>query len=293
MRRAPGQADANRDAIEKLTGRVDALTKSVERVAELDSKVTALQGDMKGLLSWKEQHQKSHIALTEGVHAVEGWKEQASSSLYQFVSLSRFDAFVASRFAETEVRAQQCVSQATFDAYVSKMEAAGFKPGPAGLDSDMPQTRCTGTSRLASELDAVGAVANAAKRNVAGRSASASSAHSVVNVDDPAGSVPAESSPRSPGAQAFGSLLPPAPLTWLALPPAPEDPWTDDAISVLMDVWSSHLDARLQQWMNKHGGMEFSATASQLARSPLSDDKRSGIVAIVRGAKTPPEFSPI
>ena len=97
----------------------------------------------------------------------------------------------------------------------------------------------------------------------------------------------AESAPQSPGTPAFGSLLPPAPLTWLSLPPASEDPWTDDATSVLMDVWSSHMDAHLQQWMNKHGGMEFSATVSQLACGPMWENKRSGIVAILRGAKTP------
>ena len=74
-----------------------------------------------------------------------------------------------------------------------------------------------------------------------------------VYVDEPSESVPAELTPRSPGAQSFGSLLPSAPLTWLTLPPTAEDLWTDDAISVLMDVWSSHLDAELQQWMNKHG----------------------------------------
>ena len=54
-----------------------------------------------------------------------------------------------------------------------------------------------------------------------------------------------------------------------------------------MDVWTSHMDSRLQQWMSKHGASEFAATAHDLARSRMSDTKCSGICAILRGARTP------
>ena len=57
---------------------------------------------------------------------------------------------------------------------------------------------------------------------------------------------------------------------------------------MLMDVWPAYMDSRLQQWMAKHVGVEFSATANDLAHQPMSDTKRHGIVAVLRGARTPP-----
>ena len=88
---------------------------------------------------------------------------------------------------------------------------------------------------------------------------------------------------------------PPSPIStptrttgWLSLPPDSTDPWEEEALKVLVDVWSTHMNSRLQQWMAKHGGVELSATANDLARQPMSNTKRRGIVAVLKGTRTPP-----
>ena len=71
MHRAPQQADANKAAIDDLSYRVDALSKSVEVVSTLDSKVTTLQQDMKGLMQWKTGQSFSHSKLQAQVQGME------------------------------------------------------------------------------------------------------------------------------------------------------------------------------------------------------------------------------
>ena len=302
MRRAPQQADANKAAIDSLSSRVDAMTKSFESVAALESSVSDLQSDMRSLISWRSQQAQAQAQLETRVTTMESWRSTASSTLTQCVGVSRFEAFLASRFAETERKAQESLPRSDFDAYVARMETAA-RPSkhraasspPAG-DAAMTPVRSTGSSRIASELDTAGEVAASAKRNVARRAgvidADAPSSSSTESPMRPPASKPGVDSllnpatPSTPGAAAFNNLSPPP--AWLMLPPEASDPWEDEAISVLMDVWSTHMDSRLQQWSAKHGGVELGATAAQLARQPMSESKRSGIVAVLRGAKTPP-----
>ena len=109
------------------------------------------------------------------MQAVESWKQDATVQLPLSVTLSRFDAFVASRFADTEKSAHGCLSrsmfdewvktrdepvehkanhavpQSKFDEYVALMDAARNKP--AAQDQDMAPARSTGASPVASELD--------------------------------------------------------------------------------------------------------------------------------------------
>ena len=83
-------------------------------------------------------------------------------------------------------------------------------------------------------------------------------------------------------------MPPPASDTpWLRLAPENADPWGDEALDVLLDVWTSHMDSRLQQWAGKHATQELAATAGELARAVMSPTKRSGICAILRAARTP------
>ena len=51
MRRVPQQADANKIAIDQLSLRVDALSKSVDKVNALDVEVSGLRTDVQSLMS--------------------------------------------------------------------------------------------------------------------------------------------------------------------------------------------------------------------------------------------------
>ena len=196
MRRAPQQADANKVAIDKLSLRVDALSKSVDQVGVLDAQVQALRSDVQGLAKWQDKHITAHDALRHRVQDVENWKRETVSQLPQFVTHTKFDAFVASRYADTEraahsavsqskfdewvrtkyddteKKARQAVPQSAFDEYVSRMEGTRSNTDP---DTMMAPARATGSSRTASERDSDdGGVAASAKRNVARRSATPS-----------------------------------------------------------------------------------------------------------------------
>ena len=175
IRRAPRQADANKVAIDQLSLRVDALSKNVDKVDGLDVKISGLRTDVQSLMSRKHTQVARLDAPSNRVKAVESWKQDATSQLSQSVTSSRFDAFVAIRFADTEKPAHGALSRSTFDewpkpryepvehkanhavleskfdGYVALMHVAGHKP--AARDHDMAPVRSTGASRVASELD--------------------------------------------------------------------------------------------------------------------------------------------
>ena len=312
MRRAPQQADANKMEIDKLSLRVDALSKSVDKVNELDSKVRSLRSDVLGLTQWKATSEATQDDMKKQLATMETWRNQATSQISQCVTHSKFDVFVASRYQETEKaaqralsqsafddwvknryeevarKAQQAVSQSTFDDYVSCMEASGYSPESCG-DASMAPARVTGASRIASERDDLehGGPAQRAKRNVARRGASENQGQgSQPNHEAASSSGTALSS--APGAAVFGEMPPPpGDSPWLRMVPESKDPWENEALSVLLDVWTSHMDSRLQQWMSRHASSELATTAQDLARSPMSPTKRNGICAILRGALTP------
>ena len=174
MRRAPQQADANKVAIDKLSLRVDALSKSVDQVGVLDAQVQAPRSDVQGLVKWQDKHITAHDALQKCVQDVENWKREAISQVPQFVTHTKFDAFVAPRYADTEraahsavsqskfdewvrtkyddteKKARQAVPQSAFDEYVSRMEGTRRNTDP---DTMMAPARATGSSRTASERD--------------------------------------------------------------------------------------------------------------------------------------------
>ena len=185
-------------------------------------------------------------------------------------------------------KAQQAVSQSTFDDYVSRMEASGYSPESCA-DASMAPARVTGASRIASQRDDSehGGPAQRAKRNVARRGASENQGQgSQPNHEAASSSSTAPSS--APGAAVFGDMLPPpGDSLWLRMVPEFNDPWENEALSVLLDVWTSHMDSRLQQWMSRHASSELATTAQDLARSPMSPTKRNGICAILTGARTP------
>ena len=98
------QAEENWEAISSLSGRVDALQKSMDALSGLSDKVIALDSQMSELLTWKTH-------TDDRLQALETWKCEASSTISQTVSASRFDAFVQSRFTDIEKKAHASVTQ--------------------------------------------------------------------------------------------------------------------------------------------------------------------------------------
>ena len=309
MRRAPIQAEENRSGLSALTSRFDALEKSIGDLGGLSQKVDRLQSQMSDLLKQQSLHEHR-------LHDLETWRAEATSSISQAVSQSRFDSFVQSRFAETEQRAVQALPRsafesfvssrfdpvekvaseaaplATFEDYVVAMSAAGFS---SESDSAMAPARVTGVARGATVLEdgdhrspAERAKARAAKRahmpsgSTAKEAVASPSSSSSSLLPSPA---PRSKPPSTPGADAFAAA--PPQHQWLHMSPDATSRWVPEALDLLFNEWSPHMDARLKQWASKHSTPEMRTTIDALVRSPMNAEKRKGLSSVLEGCRTP------
>ena len=309
MRRAPIQAEENRSGLSALSSRFDALEKSIGDLGGLSQKVDGLQSQMSDLLKQQSLHEHR-------LHDLETWRAEATSSISQAVSQSRFDSFVQSRFAETEQRAVQALPRsafesfvssrfdpvekvaseaaplATFEDYVVAMSAAGFS---SESDSAMAPARVTGVARGATVLEDGdhGSPAERAKARAAKRAHTPSGSTAKGAVASPSSSsssllpspAPRSKLPSTPGADAFAAA--PRQHQWLHMSPDATSQWVPEALDLLFNEWSPHMDARLQQWASKHSTPEMRTTIDALVRSPMNAEKRKGLSSVLEGCRTP------
>ena len=265
----------------------------------------------------------SHLLKQQSLHEhrfhdLETWRAEATSSIPQAASQSRFDSFVQSRFAETEQRAVQALPRsafesfvsprfdpvekvaseaaplATFEDYVVAMSAAGFS---SESDSAMAPARVTDVARGATVLEDGdhGSPAERAKARAAKRAHTPSGSTAKGAVASPSSSsssllpspAPRSKPPSKPGADTFAAPPPPPQHQWLHMSLDATSQWVHEALDLLFNEWSPHMDARLQQWASKHSTPEMRTTIDSLVRSPMNAEKRKGLSSVLEGCRTP------
>ena len=60
-----------------------------------------------------------------------------------------------------------------------------------------------------------------------------------------------------------------------------------EALALLFNEWSKHVDARLRQWVSKHNTPELRQTLDNVIRSPMNASKNQGLTSVLEGCRTP------
>ena len=185
------------------------------------------------------------------------------------------------------------MSQSTFNKYVTLVEAMVYQVAQ-NAQFAMTQAQSKGSFCAASDIDegCILFTVNT-QHNVASRSIS-SGRHSMPSSPAPNVYAPlSQSSPRllcswssfnqscdpsTLGAAPFAAMPLPVDSPWFCLQPESNDPLEEEALGVLHDVWTRHMDARLQQCISEHSWSALASTG-EFARFRLSKTKRSRIRA--------------
>ena len=287
MRRAPIQADENKKDITALNAKISAMDKAFAAALEVTEKVTDLQLQMDGLLSWKGKTDTMMSQQGDRLKALEDWKSSNEAVISQAATTSRFDAFVSSQFAEVERLANSALPRHTFDDYVKSLQPHA-RSGEKEKDKDVHMRSTSMGKRQQRDVIEVdrdhGSPADAAK-----------SGH---GTDPPRPTTETSSSSASAsraasrGASAFGQIPAPPGASpgpwWLRLPPHESDVWDPDCLDCLFSEWNSDKDIRFQGWVAEHATEEMTITARSLATGPLTPDKREGITAVLKATRMSP-----
>ena len=102
------------------------------------------------------------------------------------------------------------------------------------------------------------------------------------NLATPNPTTPQQNSP-TPGTDVFATT----PHPWLHMSPDTVSAWVPEALDLLFNEWSTHMDAKLRQWVSKHSTPEMRQTVDNLVRSLMNASKKQGLTSVLEGCRTP------